>query len=45
MSFIQILEMYHKLPKAKDSNRLMTDDEYEASKDAWRALNLPDVRV
>lgn len=35
--------MFAKMGKPKD--RLMTDEEFEAGKQAWRNLNLPDVRI
>lgn len=43
MSLYELESMMRSFEKL--DKRYMTDEEYEASKDRWRALNLPDVRV
>lgn len=42
MSLYEIFSMFAKMGK-KDP--LMTDEQFEASKERWRSLNLPDVKV
>lgn len=43
MSLYEIFSMFAKMKKDKD--KLMSDDEFEAAKDRWRKMNLPDVRI
>lgn len=48
MSLYQIMATMIELGKRRKPNpgdRLMTDEEFEAGKQAWRDMNLPDVRV
>lgn len=39
----EIFSMFSKMSKPKDA--LMTDEQFEASKERWRKLNLPDVKI
>lgn len=43
MSLWELFSTFDKMPKKTD--RAMTDAEFEASKERWRALGLKDVRV
>lgn len=46
MSMYEIQSTIIALNKRREPKEApMTDDEFEASKDRWRALNLSDVRV
>lgn len=45
MSLYELESMMRSFAKLDKGNRPMTDAEYEASIDRWRALNLPDVKV
>lgn len=48
MSLYQIMATMIELEKRRKpsgGDRLMTDEEFEAGLQAWRDLNLPDVRV
>lgn len=44
MSLYELESMMRALAKM-DGKGTMSDEEYEASKQRWRDLNLPDVRV
>lgn len=43
MSLHEIFSTFAKLPKKED--RAMTDREFDAAMDRWRALKLPDVKL
>jgi len=43
MSLLQVLEMYHKLPK--NGSQGMSETQMSAALDKLREMNLPDVRV
>ena len=45
MSLYELESMMRALAKLDNKGRAMTDDEFEASKQRWRDLGLPDVRV
>lgn len=48
MSLFEINSMIWALEKTTgdtSNQRLMTDGEFEASKERWRQMNLPDVKV
>lgn len=49
MSLYELESMMRSLAKMdeknSDSGGLMSDEDYEASKERWRKLNLPDVKV
>lgn len=43
MGLYELLSTFEKMPKPESAT--MTDAEFDASKDRWRAMNLPDVRI
>lgn len=45
MSLYELESMMRALAKLDNKGRAMTDDEFEASKQRWRDLGLPDVKV
>jgi hypothetical protein len=50
MSLYEIISMQQAYVKRQEENgegkaRPMTDEEFEASKDVWRNMNLPDVVI